>query len=102
MSARLFVLGATAAAAGLLLVPGVASAVARAGRPLGMAAMKTGATAYREFRKAGAEAYEHFEDMAAEVRAGLHPEDDDYPAETAAETAVGETSAETGGDRRDG
>ncbi|MBN9669300.1 DUF5132 domain-containing protein [Roseibium aggregatum] len=76
MSARLFFLGASVAATGLLLVPGVGAAVARAGRPVMRAAMKTGYTAYHEFRRAGAEAYEHFEDVAAEVHAELYPDDD--------------------------
>ena len=67
-----FVIGAMVAAGGLLLIPGVAAAIARAGRPVARAAMKTGATAYTEFSKAAAEAYEHFEDMAAEVRAEMH------------------------------
>jgi hypothetical protein len=93
MSARLFILGAAAAATGLMLVPGVAAAVARAGRPVMRAAMRTGATAYEEFRKAGAEAYEHFEDMAAEVRAEMHVDDDDLPPETPDEPA-GEAAPE--------
>jgi len=94
MSARLFVLGAAAAAAGLMLVPGVAAAVARAGRPVMRAAMKTGATAYEEFRKAGAEAYEHFEDMAAEVRAEMHVDEDDFPPETPDDPSAGAAQEE--------
>jgi hypothetical protein len=80
---RGIVLGAVVAASGLLLVPGVASAVARAGRPVTRAALKTGATAYVEFRKAAAEVYEHLEDLAAEIRVEMQePEDPgDPPAE---------------------
>ncbi|GGB38122.1 hypothetical protein GCM10011316_07730 [Roseibium aquae] len=84
MSVRLFLLGASVATAGLMLVPGVAAAVARAGRPAMRSAMKSGASAYHEVRRAGAEAYEHFEDMAAEVRAemtpGAPPPHDDEPS----------------------
>ena len=65
------VLGALVAAGGLLLVPGVAAAVARAGRPMARAGMKTAATAFVEFRKAGAEVYEHLEDLAAEIGAEM-------------------------------
>jgi len=97
MSARLFFLGAAAAATGLLLVPGVAAAVSRAGRPVMRAAMKTGATAYEEFRKAGAEAYEHFEDMAAEVRAEMHAAEDDVPPETSSEAATEHATASPAG-----
>jgi hypothetical protein len=51
-----------------MLLPGVAAGLARAGRPLARAAVKTGAVAMEEFRKGGAEAFEAFEDLAAEVR----------------------------------
>jgi hypothetical protein len=64
-----FLLGAGVAVGAMLLVPGLATALARAGRPLARAAVKTGAVAWAEFRKAGAEAYEHMEDLAAEFRA---------------------------------
>jgi hypothetical protein len=69
-----FLLGAALAAGAVMLVPGVASALGRAGRPLARAAMRTGATAYDEFRRAGAEAYEHMEDIAAELREEMEAE----------------------------
>jgi hypothetical protein len=65
------VLGAAIAVGALMLVPGVATAVGRAARPLARAALKTGATGYDEFVKAAAETYEHMEDIAAEIRADL-------------------------------
>lgn len=68
---RGFLLGATVAAGALLLVPGVAVALGRAGRPIVRAAARTGTVAYREFQKAGAEVYEHMEDIAAEVEEEL-------------------------------
>lgn len=66
-----FFLGAATAVGALMLVPGVAAALGRAGRPLVRAATRTGAVAFDEFRRAGAEAYEHMEDIAAEVRAEM-------------------------------
>ncbi|MGP6088913.1 DUF5132 domain-containing protein [Antarctobacter jejuensis] len=69
-----FMLGALVATGAVLLIPGVAQAVGRAGRPLMRAAMRTGTTAYEEFSKAGAEAYEHFEDIAAELREEMQAE----------------------------
>ena len=95
MLGRGFLLGAAAATAGLLLVPGVAVAVARAGRPLARATLKTSATAYDEFRKAGAEAYEHFEDLAAEVKSGLSEAADDI-TEDAAQAAGPTPDAKNG------
>lgn len=74
---RSFLFGAAAAAGALMLVPGVAGALGRAGRPILRAGMRTGATAYDEFRKAGAEAYEHMEDIVAEVREEMAAEGDD-------------------------
>ena len=81
---RSFLFGAAAAAGALMLVPGVAGALGRAGRPIVRAGMRTGATAYDEFRKAGAEAYEHMEDIVAEVREEMAAEGDDADAETEA------------------
>ena len=78
---RGFLMGAALAAGAVLLVPGVAVALGRAGRPVLRAAMKTGAVAYTEFRRAGAEVYEHMEDIAAELRAEM------AEAEAAAEKA---------------
>lgn len=66
-----FILGAVAAAGAVMLLPGVAAGMARAGRPLARAAAKTGAVAFEEFRKASAEAFEQFEDLAAEIREDL-------------------------------
>ena len=63
-----YLIGAAVAAGALVLVPGLAAALARAGEPLKKAAVRSGAVAWDEFRKAGAEAYEHMEDIAAEVR----------------------------------
>jgi hypothetical protein len=69
-----FLLGAVAAVGAVMLIPGVAPGLARAGRPLARAAAKTGAVAADEFRKAGAEAYEAFEDLAAEIREEMEAE----------------------------
>lgn len=63
-----FFLGAAVAVGAVMLVPGVAAALGRAGRPLARAGLRTGAVAFEEFRKAGAEAYEHMEDIFAEIR----------------------------------
>lgn len=68
---RKIVIGAAIATGAVLLVPGVAAALARAARPLVKAAVKTGATAYEEFRHAGAETFEHVEDIVAEIRAEM-------------------------------
>jgi hypothetical protein len=64
-----FLLGAGVVVGAMMLVPGLAGAVTRAGRPIARAAVKTGAVAWTEFRKAGAETFEHMEDLAAEFRA---------------------------------
>jgi hypothetical protein len=64
-----FLLGAGVVMGAMLLVPGLAGSVARAGRPVARAAIRTGAVAWTEFRKAGAETFEHMEDLAAEFRA---------------------------------
>jgi hypothetical protein len=79
---RKFLFGAALAAGALLLIPGVASAVGRASRPLVRAALKTGGVAYDEFRKAGAEVYETMEDLAAELRAEREAAEAAAPAET--------------------
>lgn len=85
---RGFLMGAALAAGAVLLVPGVAVALGRAGRPIVRAAMKTGAVAFTEFRRAGAEVYEHMEDIAAELRAEMaEAEQAADAAATAAETA---------------
>ncbi len=68
---RKVVFGTALAVGAVLLLPGVAAAAARVGRPFAKAALKTGAIAYEEFRRAGAEAYEHLEDVVAEVRAEM-------------------------------
>jgi len=78
-----FILGATVATGALMLVPGVAFALSRAGRPVMRAAVRTGTVAYEEFQKAGAEVYEHMEDLAAEFEAEVkaaRSERDDTPA----------------------
>ncbi|MHC0053062.1 DUF5132 domain-containing protein [Actibacterium sp. D379-3] len=83
-----FFLGATVAVGAVLLVPGVASALGRAGRPLVRAATRTGAVAYEEFRKAGAEAYEHMEDIVAEIREEMEAEKTAAAADYAAPDAA--------------
>lgn len=87
-----FLLGATVAVGAVMLVPGVANALARAGKPLARAAMRTGAVAYDEFRSAAAEAYEHVEDIVAEVREEMNEkraaEMDEAAAEAAAEATA--------------
>jgi hypothetical protein len=82
---RGFALGALVGVGVVMLVPGVAAAISRAGRPLARAALKTGAVAVDEFQKAGAEAFEHLEDILAEVR-----------AEMAAEAAAADAAADAG------
>lgn len=74
MSARLFALGAAVAVGGLMMIPGVASAVTSAGRPIVRRGLKGGAAAYEGLKRAAGEAYEHFEDLAAEVRAEMEAE----------------------------
>jgi hypothetical protein len=82
---RGFIIGATIATGVIMLVPGVARALAQAGKPLTRAGLKTGAYAYKEFQKAGAEVYEHIEDLAAEFRSELDAQDREAD-ETGAET----------------
>lgn len=74
MGKKSFVVGAVAATGAILLIPGVAAAVARAGRPFLRTAFKSGSSAFDEFKQAGAEAYEHFEDVFQEVRAEMKEE----------------------------
>lgn len=76
-----FFIGVAVAVGAVALVPGVATALGRAGRPLVRAGIRTGAVAYEEFRKAGAEAYEHVEDIVAEVREEMAAERDAAEAE---------------------
>lgn len=66
--ARKYVVGAAIAVGALLVVPGLATALGRAGRPLARAAVRSGAVAWDEFRRAGAETFEHVEDLAEEFR----------------------------------
>lgn len=82
-----FFLGAAAAVGAVMLIPGVAVAVGRAGRPILRAGMRTGAVAFDEFRKAGAEAYENMEDIFAEVREEMEAERDEAETEPTAEMA---------------
>ena len=79
-----YLIGAAVAAGALVLVPGLAAALARAGEPLKKAAVRSGAVAWDEFRKAGAEAYEHMEDIAAEVRSEVATRQAEEPAAEAA------------------
>lgn len=95
MLGRGFLLGAAVAAGGLLLIPGVAAATARAGRPLARSSAKHGTAAYLTLQKAFAEAYEHFEDMAAEVRAEMHA----AAQETAEAAAEGAAEAKPAGEQ---
>ena len=85
---RGFLMGAVVAAGAVMLIPGVAQAVGRAGRPLARAAMRTGSVAYDEFRKAGAEAWEHMEDIAAELREEMERERQAAAAAAAAGAAA--------------
>ncbi|MFC2968225.1 DUF5132 domain-containing protein [Acidimangrovimonas pyrenivorans] len=85
-----FFLGAAVATGAVMLIPGVAVALGRAGRPLVRAGLRTGAVAFEEFRKAGAEAYEHMEDIVTEIR-------EDMEAERARAEAEEEPAAEAGG-----
>jgi hypothetical protein len=86
---RSFLIGATVAVGAVMLVPGVASALGRAGKPLARAAMRTGAVAYDEFRSAAAEAYEQVEDIVAEVREEMNEQRDAEMREAAAESGAG-------------
>lgn len=86
-----FLLGAAVAVGAVMLVPGVAAALGRAGRPIFRASMRTGAVAFDEFRKAGAEAYESMEDVFAEVREEMEAERD--AAETEPDTGTAEKNA---------
>lgn len=88
---RGFLLGATVALGAVILLPGVAPALARAGRPIARAAMRTGAVAYDEFRAAAAEAYEQVEDIVAEVREEMQEKRQTEMAQAAA------AAADTGG-----
>jgi hypothetical protein len=82
-----YLIGGAVVVGALVLVPGLAAALARAGQPLKRAALRSGAVAWDEFRKAGAEAFEHMEDLAAEFRAEV--------ATRQAEGAAAETAAAT-------
>lgn len=86
---RGFVIGAAVALGTVMLVPGVAKALGRAGKPLARAAMRTGTVAHDEFRAAAAETYEHIEDIVTEVREEM--------AETRA-TDLDDAVAEAAGD----
>ena len=87
---RGFILGATVATGALLLVPGVAFALSRAGRPVMRAAVRTGTVAYKEFQRAGAEVYEHMEDLAAEFGAEVRNAQEEHRdgASTASDEAT--------------
>lgn len=74
MSGRGFLIGAGLAIGGLMLVPGVAAAVARASRPVVRRGLRTGAAAYDHAMQAAGEAYEQFEDVTAEVKAEMDGE----------------------------
>jgi hypothetical protein len=87
MGKKTFIIGAMVATGAILLVPGVAAAVARASRPFIRSAVKNGSTMFDEFKMAGAEAYEHFEDVFAEVRAEM---EEQGSAAAAASTAAEE------------
>ncbi|WP_306119102.1 MULTISPECIES: DUF5132 domain-containing protein [unclassified Roseitalea] len=95
---RSFFYGAAAAAGVVMLIPGVAVALGRAGQPLARATARTGAVAVREFRKAAAEVYEHMEDLAAEFEAEVArpPEDAEPAAER--DIHVAEAEAASGDD----
>ncbi len=65
---RKLVIGAVIAVGALMVVPGVAAAVARAARPAVKAAIKASVVGYREVQRAGMEVYETAEDALAEVQ----------------------------------
>jgi hypothetical protein len=66
-----YVIGAAVVVGALVLLPGLAASLMRAGQPLRRAAVKTGAVAY-----------EHMEDLAAEFRAEVAArQSDEAPAE---------------------
>lgn len=64
-------IGIAIGAGALLLVPGVAAAVARAGRPLLRTAVRQGAGVAEAAGRAFGDLYEHVEDVVAEVRADM-------------------------------
>ncbi len=65
---RKLMIGAALAVGALMVVPGVAAAVARAARPAVKAAIKASVVGYREVQRAGMEVYETAEDALAEVQ----------------------------------
>lgn len=95
MIGRVFLMGALVGAGALMLLPGVAGAVARAARPVARKAGKSGAKAYDEVRRAGAEAYEHFEDLAAEIRADIDVDEAPDTAPTGTEKAANGAAKDT-------
>ena len=72
---RKLMIGAALAVGALMIVPGVAAAVARAARPAVKAAIKASVVGYREVQRAGMEVYETAEDALAEVQHELAEED---------------------------
>ena len=86
---RGFLVGATVAAGAIMLIPGVAVALSRAGRPIMRAAVRSGAHAFREFQTVAAEIAETVEDLAAEFQSEVaRPEQPESPPEPPApETA---------------
>lgn len=78
---RKLMIGAVLAVGALMVVPGVAAAVARAARPAVKAAIKASVIGYREVQRAGMEVYETAEDALAEVQHELA--EDDRPAASA-------------------
>ena len=88
-----FLLGAVVATGAVMLIPGVAVALGRAGRPLVRAGLRSGAVAVDEFRKAGAEAYEHMEDIVAEVREEMEAERARAETDPAPDTEAGDAPA---------
>ena len=91
---RKIVIGAAIATGAVLLVPGVAAALARAARPLVKAAAKAGATAYEEFKHAGAETFEHVEDIFAEIRSEMTEPDGPTAKQSAADVERAAKEAE--------
>lgn len=87
-----FFLGAAVAVGAVMLVPGVAAALGRAGRPLARAGLRTGAVAFDEFRKAGAEAYEHVEDIMAELREEMQAQQESEAAADFADPAEADSA----------
>ncbi len=86
---RKLMIGAAIAVGALMVVPGVAAAVARAARPAVKAAIKASVVGYREVQRAGMEVYETAEDALAEAQHELAEGDASGAAATSDEVGAG-------------